>query len=257
MSLRLSVSKSKTFESCAKKYHFSYVLKLPRKEFSYHTFGKFVHKVLEDFHQLYLDGCDEPFNKTIGKCFKIALAEYGSKMDAEAKKEAFEIVNAYLKRITADKDSVKKVLSVEKKFDLEISPNVVLNGMIDRIQLDDDGIIHIADYKTSKSDRYLKKDLFQLLTYAYVLLQEDPTLNVIRGSYIMLRHNFKYITKDFNRDEILKVKDKYEKYAADIEAEKLWRPSPTILCSYCEFLDSCDSGSKFVKPQQEYGETSW
>ena len=69
---KLSVSKTKTFIDCKKKYNFTYILKMPRKEFAFHTLGKFCHKVLEDFHQLYIDGCKDPYNETFSKCFKNA-----------------------------------------------------------------------------------------------------------------------------------------------------------------------------------------
>src|SRR5690606_31482366 len=47
---RLSVSKVKTFDSCAAKFKYSYIEKLPKKEWDFHVFGTFCHDTLENFH---------------------------------------------------------------------------------------------------------------------------------------------------------------------------------------------------------------
>lgn len=255
--LRLSVSKTKTFLDCKAKYRFAYIEKLPRKDWDFHVFGKFVHKVLEDFHRIYIEGSNEPFSKIMTTVYKQAMTEYKAKMTPEARKEAYEMVEGYLKLISSEKESIKNVLSVEKNFDFHITDHVVLNGMIDRIQLDPDGVVHVCDYKTVKNKKYLKNDFLQLLTYAYVLYSEDPTLKKIRGSYILLRHKFEYITKEFTIDEVLKIKDKYEAYANQIEEERLWRPNPTPLCNFCDYLNKCEGGKSFLNKGSHYGETSW
>lgn len=256
--LKLSVSKTKTFLDCAKKYDFAYNLKLPKKEFEFHTFGKFVHKVLEDFHNEYLNGSTEPRNKVMGRVFKNAMAEYKHKMTSEAQKEAYEIIESYLKKISTEKNQAN-ILSVEKNFNIGLSEHVSINGMIDRIQVDPDGIVHVCDYKTVKNKKYLKNDFLQLLTYAYVIFTEDPTIEKVRGSYILLRHNFEYITKVFSKEEILQIKNRYEDYAKQIEEEKLWRPNPTPLCTYCDFIDSCKAGKDFVNKNKniKHGEVGW
>lgn len=254
--LRLSVSKTKTFLDCQKKYHFAYVLKLPRKEFSFHTFGKFCHKVLEDFHLAYINGSQEPYNVVMSAAFKTAAIEYKNSMTKEMRQECWDIIHQYLKIVYQD-NSVKKVIACEKNFDLNVDNKIILNGMIDRIQLDDDNVLHVCDYKTTKNKQYIKNDFFQLLTYAYVLMSEDPSIEKVRASYILLRHNFEYITKEFNKDEILAVKEKYLKYADTILAESEFKPNPTPLCNYCDFLDSCEAGRGKTNKSDVYGEIKW
>ena len=257
--IKLSVSKAKVFADCKRKYKYSYIDKLPKKEYEFHTFGKLCHKVLEDFHRHYIDGGTEPYHTQIGKCFNSALAEYAPKVTPEMKKECYEIINKYLMMISSDKKmgAAANVIAVEKDFNLVIKDKVLLNGFIDRVQLDADGVIHVADYKTSKNDKYLKNDFFQLLTYAYVMCLEDANIQTVRTSYVMLRMDFKYVTKDFSRKEIMKVEDKFIEYADNILAEKMFRPTPTILCKWCDFLDICESGKALVNPSAKYGETKW
>lgn len=258
--LRISVSKSKCFTQCKKQFQFSYIQKLPKKERDYHVFGKFCHKVLEDFHKAYINGSKEPLNKELSKAFKIAHKEYKERMTPEMVKECFDILHAYLKLVasgTSQFNTMKNVLTVEKEFFLPISDKVVLNGFIDKIQLDDDNVLHVADYKSTKNKKFLKNDFFQLLTYAYTMLQEDPKITKIRASYILLRHDFEYITTEFDVKQILTIKDKYLQYAQDMMTETEYKASPSVLCSYCDYLDICQEGQLRVKPSSVHGAINW
>jgi RecB family exonuclease len=257
--LRLSVSKTKTFLQCKKQYEFNYILKMPKKDRDYHIFGKFCHRVLEWFHQQYIDGCLLPYNSVMTDAFKVAWAEYKDKMTPEMKKECWEIVDSYLRLITKEKQQglPLNVIAAEKRFDFKLADNLVLNGAIDRIQLDADNVIHVADYKSTKHKKYLKNDFFQLLTYAYVIVSEDPSIKKVRASYILLRHDFEYVTKEFSKKEILEVKKQYEEYAEQILAEKEFAPTTSNLCNYCDFLQLCPAGKSKAFDQQVYGEVNW
>jgi RecB family exonuclease len=253
------VSKTKTFIDCKKKFQYAYIEKLPRKDWEHHTFGKFCHKVLEDFHNAYINGSTEPFNKTMSQAYKDAIVEYNDKMTPEMKKDCWKIIDQYLRNITqAKKDnSLPNVLACEKSFDIPLSEKVSLNGMIDRVQLDADNVVHVCDYKTVKNKKYLKNDFFQLLTYAYIMINEDPSIQKIRASYILLRHDFEYITAEFSASEINQIKDKYLDYAQQILEEKEYPPNPTPLCGYCDYLNLCPQGKSKVFDQHIYGEVAW
>lgn len=257
--LRLSVSKTKTFLDCKAKYKFCYIEKLPRKEWEFHTFGKFCHSALEFFHKQYIDGCLLPYNITMGDAFKHAWAEHKERMTPEMKKECWGILNKYLALASKEKQSgyPANVIAAEKRFDFQIADNLVLNGAIDRIQLDADNVLHVADYKTTKHKKYLKNDWFQLLTYAYVLYCEDPTITKVRGSYVLLRHDFEYITTEFSLNDILSVKDKFEDYASQMRTEKDFTPNPTALCNYCDYLEHCPAGKSKAFNKPTYGEVNW
>lgn len=252
---RLSLSKTKEFLQCKAKYNYSYNLKLPKKEYEFHTFGKFCHKVLEDFHNFYINGCQDSFNISMKKAWNLSIEEYKDKMTSEMKKECYEIINKYLKLVSQNKNIVKNVLACEKKFEINLEDKVILNGMIDRIQNDEDNVVHVADYKTSKSTKYLKNDFFQLLTYAYVISSEDPNIKKVRASYIMLKHDFEFITTEFDQEQIAVIKDQYIGYANQILAEKEFEPSPTILCNWCPYTNLCKPGA--IQIRQFSGEVEW
>ncbi len=252
--LRLSVSKTKTFNQCRKQFEFNYILKLPKKERDYHILGKFCHATLEWFHNQYIEGCLLPYNTTMTDAFKFAWSEYKDKMTPEMKKECWEIINNYLRSITGKKMTA---LSMEKRFELPIGENIILNGAIDKISLDDDNILHVADFKTTKNKKYLVNDWFQLLTYCYVIYTEDPTITKVRASYILLRHNAELITKEFGLDEILSMKDKFISYAEQIRNEKEFAPTTSALCKFCDFQEHCPAGKSMSRDNSMYGEVSW
>lgn len=255
--IKLSVSKSATFQSCKAKYKFTYIIKLPRKEFSYHTLGRFAHRILELFHLAYINGSTDSFDKVMSNSFNESLLEFKGKISLSAKEEVFNIIVSYLNLIKKDKSIVGKVTDVEKVFNLNINDQLILTGMIDRVQIDSDGIYHVVDYKTSKSKTYLKDDTLQLLTYAYVIYKEHPEIKKIRVSYIMLKHNCEFITKEFGLEEILSVKDIYEKFAHDIQTEEKFEANPTKLCLYCDFVSSCQQGLDVIKDTYNSGKTEW
>lgn len=260
--LALSVSKVKTFDSCKAKYRYCYIEKLPRKEWHFHVFGKFLHQILEDFHNELMEDSNLDFEILMNKCFKESIKKYKSLTKSQID-DAFKIIQEYLSQLKVQKNekSLPDILAIEKSFFIDLGGKVLLNGYIDRIQVDPDQVLHVADYKTTKDKKYLT-DYFQLLTYAFALMLEDPELEKIRTSYVLLRHGFEYITKEYTRKEVMKVGDKFIKYAENIGTEKLWRPEPQFLCKYCDYLDVCNEGKRYlvkrgVLNEPGFGAISW
>jgi putative RecB family exonuclease len=254
---KISVSKAKTFESCKKKFKFNYILKLKQKEFLFFDYGKMLHMVLEDFHRALMLDPNLNKSKVMGKCFKEARKKYGGKLSEDDIKEAYRTIDEYL-QILANEQTPAEILDVEKEFKVEIEGVVSLIGMIDRVQKDPDGVLHVLDYKTSKNMKYYEEDFFQMLTYAYVMLLEDPSLKTIRCSYMFLRHGFKCITKEFGPEDILVMGKEFVDYAAAMQSEKEFPANPNFLCNYCGFLPHCVEGLASTMPKiKKNGETSW
>lgn len=240
----LSVSKIKTFEQCKTKYRFAYIEKLPRKQMDFHYFGKFLHEVLENFHLKLIKNDERKYNVIMQECFMQALKSVnGVALTKEQKEEAFKICIVYLNKLVND---TCKVLSVEREFYLDINGALLLNGFIDRIQLDADGILHVSDYKTSKSKDYLKKDLFQLLIYALALCVENKDLKEVRTSYVMLKHDCELIEKSFKREQIMREADNIIKYSEAMMNEKIFQPSVGPLCKYCDYVEKCSEGQSWL-----------
>jgi putative RecB family exonuclease len=255
--LRLSVSKCKTFSSCKRKYKYTYIDKLPHKTWTFHSIGKFCHKVLEDFHNHYINGLNEPYNIVMSKAFKTAMSIYKKDINSDMKKECWNIINEYLKAISKKDNYFPNVLACEKNFELLVDNKFILNGCIDRLQLDADDVYHVLDYKTTKNKKYLKDDWFQLGAYAYIIASEDSDIKKIRASYVLLRHNFEHITTEFSINEILKIKDQFSEYVDLISVEKDFNPNPTRLCDWCDYVDICSKERNIVNFSSTYGEVEW
>lgn len=252
---KLSVSKAKTFKDCKAKYRFTYIEKLPRKEWDFHVYGKFLHEIFERFYQKRLNGDTGADNIVLSASWREAIANWKEKLSSEQIKEAKETCVAFLKNLKTD---TSRVIAVEDPFDIDIDGKVLLNGFIDRVQIDEDEMLHVSDYKTTKKVEYLEKDFFQLKTYAFVMCLRDPNLERVRTSYILLRHGLRLIPKEFSREEIMKIEDKFLEYAEKIHAEKLFRPKTSPLCKSCDHLEICEEGLRFTGKQiLTYGDESW
>jgi len=256
----LSVSKIKIFKDCPAKYKYLYVDRLPRKSFDFQILGQLAHSCLEYFYSLIKDGDVRPNNKIMTDAFKLAAKIY-PQADTDQKKEVWVMMNNYLNKIAKDANdnTLPRVTDIEGNFYIDIDGKVLLNGFIDRVQIDADGMLHVVDYKTTKSKSYLKDDTLQLQTYAYVKCLQFPELARIRTSYMLLKHDFESIVKEYSRKQIMKIENRFLQYAKDIKAEKLWRPSIGNLCKFCDFLEICDEGKEsfYKKINVKYGESDW
>jgi hypothetical protein len=164
--------------------------------------------------------------------------------------EAKEILYEY-KEILKE-EGIPNIINVEKPFYINVNNQILLNGFIDRIQIDKDKMIHVADYKTTKDKKYLD-DFFQVKTYCFALMLADESIKKIRASFILLRHHFDYMTEEYTREEILsEVPKKFVEGANKILEERLFRPSPQFLCKYCDYLTSCKAGEDFLQRRGIY-----
>lgn len=291
---KVSVSKYKTFDSCNAKYYFQYELKLPKKEWDHSIFGSFLHEVLERFEFETLLGSSVDDNLLMTKVFKECLKGlpfkvffgpkdenekilkgknssfdvWEGKLTKHQRKESFDILKDFLliRKNRKETGKLAQTKEVEKPFNIQIGDNIFLNGFIDLIRIDQDGVLHVCDYKSSATDKYLKKDPLQLKVYAYALFLENPELEVIRTSYIMLRISFKEITFEFTRKEAMECEKHFTKFVDQVKEETLFRATPSPLCSYCDFLDHCQDGKKKVeyfeqrsskKQDASFGEANW
>ena len=245
---RISVSKYKTFEQCKAKYRFNYIDRLPKKDHDYLVLGKFAHEVLERFYKKIIAGDLREDHLIMTEGYRESFAVWKDKLT----KDQIELVRGMVKQYLSIRSVHKKngtqplVTDVEKSFQIEFGNEFALIGYIDRVQTDPDGVIRVSDYKTSKDKKYLEKDFFQLQTYAYVILKENPDLKKIRVSYIMLKHNFDEIIKEFDAATIMKVENKFVERYNEIKQEGLYRPNTSILCDFCDFTESCKDGKDYL-----------
>ena len=255
-----SVSKIKTFDvksgGCHQKYRFGYIEKLPKKEWDFHFFGKYSHRVLELFERTMMQNIEKAKDPdfcvlTMLQQKEIALQEFGSKLTEAQINEAFNIFDIYLGQYceAQEKNLAPQVLAVEDEFYIDLDGKLLLQGVIDRREIDSDGVRKCTDYKTSKEMNFLEKDDFQLLTYCLVEFLRHPEEKIFRGSYVMLKHQCQAINFQYTPEEVWVAGEKFLNYAEEIQKEKLFRPNPTALCYYCDYNDVslCPEGARMTQ----------
>lgn len=238
----LSPSRIGTYKKCPRSYYYNYVAKLPRKEWDHFALGTFVHGVLEIFHMNFRQDTKEinlkKLMKDAFKQQKEASVKENIVLTEEVLLQARDILMAYLKR-TEDNGLGAEILSLEEEFELDISEKYGVRGIVDRIDRDPDGVLHIKDYKTSKNMKYMEP--FQLQVYGIFLLNKYPETDFFRGSYIMLRHDSMLISYDLNIEDVIKNKNIVIDYATRILEEQRWIAKPSGLCNWCDYQAICQN----------------
>lgn len=234
--IKLSASSMKTVDQCPLKYYYQYIEKAPKREWSHLKLGNLVHKALEIFHKMILKGDNRPLGQIMKDAFAKARVE--EKIDSsDILMEAKALLGDYLKSI---KNKMPNVRGIEVPFKIKIAENVLVRGFIDRVDVLNDGMFHIVDYKTTKNEKYL--DAFQLLVYGLWLKHKKPEVSKFKASYILLKHKSKYKSYMFNVNDIDNCKKKVLGFAEKInnnKAENKWVPVPTRLCNWCDFMPIC------------------
>jgi ATP-dependent helicase/DNAse subunit B len=239
--LTLSASRVNTYQQCPRKYYYSYVEKLPGKEWAHFDLGTLAHGVLEYFHETFKKDGDSTGLKTL---MKSAFQKQRKEMEKEKELlpeillEARNLLQEYLDNIEVQGIG-SEIISLEEKFNIPLNDKYCVRGVVDRIDKDPDGIYHIKDYKTNKNKKYMKP--FQLQTYGIHLLDKFPEVTRFRGSYVMLRFGGMLVPYDFNEEDVIKVKKNLIEFADKIIEEERWITKPSRLCDWCDFKGPCFS----------------
>jgi len=237
--LTLSASRVKTFQQCPRKYYYNYIEKLPRKDWPHFDLGTLVHGSLEHFHEDFKkDGSDLNLKRMMKLSFKIKRDEMEKEKSLadDTLLEARNLLLEYLNKMETDGIG-SNIISLEDDFDIPLTEEFSIMGYVDRVDLDNDGVYHIKDYKTNKSLKYM--DSFQLRVYGIYLLNKFPDIDRFRASYIMMRFGGSYVSYDFNKEDVEKCKKELIEYATRIMDEGKWMCKPSRLCDWCDFKDPC------------------
>jgi putative RecB family exonuclease len=165
---------------------------------------------------------------------------------AEFRADAELLVRQYFK--LEDPNRVR-LLGTELRLEVAVSPTLTLRGIIDRLELDDDGELVVTDYKTGKAPwgNHEQSRLGGVHFYAYlceqvlgrrpariqllhlrepVAISTVPSEQSIRGLQTRALAIWSAVEKACERDD--------------------FRPKPSRLCDYCAFKDRCPAWANAV-----------
>jgi len=241
-SLRLSPTAVACFRQCPQQYKFRYIDRLgdeyggPRP---YFTMGNHVHATLKEF--LTKVPLEQRNMETMVKLLRKNWHRYrvGFRGQEDERRWAEKALRQLSSFVTSHDTRIRPYL-VEAWFETEITPGLVLQGRIDRVDLQADRTLHIIDYKTGNTPE--ASDWTQLYLNALVLSRKTP-YPISKASFIYLSSSsvdtavIEEAVLDRARWDLLLT-------ARTIGCEKRFRPQPGVLCRRCDFKPICPARAK-------------
>jgi putative RecB family exonuclease len=242
----LSPSKVSAFTDCALAFRFSVIDRLPEPPSLAATKGTLVHAALERLHLL------APAERTVDAalaCLDEAAAELRTdpeyvelalpeEAEAEFRADATALVRNYFR---LEDPTRVRAIGLELLMEAEVD-GVRLRGIIDRLDVDDDGELIVTDYKTgaSPSERHERKRLSGVHIYSLLceqLLGRRPK----RVQLLYLRDPLALLTEPSDRSTRGTRRTLGAVWQAVERAceREDFRPHASPLCSWCAFQAWC------------------
>jgi len=242
--LYLSPFKISMFLECPRRYKFHYIdglaekFKKPKPHF---TMGENVHRTLKEFYD------SLPPQKRTKENLENLLREIWRQnragfRDREEEKKFGLLALSMLNKFYQETDITKKPLLLEKSYKINLSKEIILQGKIDRVDLEGDGLV-IIDYKTGKEPE--DNDYLQLIIYS-IIISQKINKQIKEASYWYLKNNCKVSINPTEKDlenGILEIKS----LAEIIKNEKKFKPNINKFCNWCEYLSICPMKEEIEK----------
>ena len=244
-----SHSRLSSFENCAKKFQYRYVLKIPAQSEGIEAFvGKRVHEILERLYVFVDQGMVPGVDKVVGRYHALydehvhpGLRIVKPDMTANDYRMNGErcIRNFYAQNYPFDGD---ETLGLEERvvFDLDEAGEYKMQGIIDRLVRKRDGVIEIQDYKTGRwvpSQKQLDEDRQLALYQIGVAKQygEEETIRLV-WHYVL---SGKVRTSTRTPEQLEELRADTIGVIDRIGAETEYAPKKNNLCNWCEYKSIC------------------
>ena len=237
--LRLSFTRVDTFEHCPRRFRYQYVDGLPQAPAPQLSFGSSIHAVLEwiyDRKHPVLPSLEETLQALFEVWDSKGYAEVERDEQLRAYEHARRVITAYHARIAAD--GLRLPAATEAWFELPVGPDIVVVGAIDRVDVDDDGALHVIDYKTNRKarPRAQVRGSLQLAIYALATAELYGTLpSSVALDFVVPGVR---VTVPVEELDLGAVPGRLAAVAARIRAGED-TPTPHRLCDWCDFRAIC------------------
>ena len=244
--MSLSPSRVSAFTSCPMQFRFSSIQKLPEPPGVATTKGTIVHRALEI---LFVRPAAERTPEALQADLVAALEEYrthpdyvGLQLDEAAaasfERECFDLVDKYF--AMEDPTTVREI-GLELWMTAEIG-DLTLRGIIDRLELDENGGLVVTDYKTGRapSGRYEQKSLAGVHFYAFLcqaVFGQIPSK--IRLMYLKTGETIETVP---SAQSVKFITTRTKAVWSAVERACTtgdFRPNTSNLCNYCSFQQWC------------------
>jgi putative RecB family exonuclease len=243
----LSPSSMGTFTSCPLAFRFSYIERLPETPSAPASKGTLVHLALQ--HLMWRPPAERTLVHAIADLDRAAAEiaadpefaqlELSDEEWAAFYTDAEKLVRRYFEM---EDPTVVQVLGLELRVAAETSDGVTIRGVIDRLELDEDGELVVTDYKTGSapSEGWEQKSLAGVHVYS-LLCERMFGRRPSRVQLLYLSKPERIVTCP--NDQSLRGVE--VKSGAVMKAVRIacarddFRPRPSALCSFCSFQEFC------------------
>ncbi len=242
---RISYSEINDYESCPKKYRYKYVLKIPVPLTHNATFGSVIHITLKDFYRL-VKSANQGFEgflekPTLDDLYRLYEKNWRSEgfeskeHEEEKKKEGYDILKKFYDKIYTGNE---QIVDLEKKFMFKVE-DIVVSGVVDRIDSIGEDVVELIDYKTGKarSQKDVDSDI-QLAIYG-VFAKETMQLKEVKASLMFLNEGIKMET-EIDEGKVEEAKKKIVKVARSIGKCEFRAKPDYFACKFCDYRSICE-----------------
>lgn len=214
----LSVSALNNFFTSPLKYFFRNLVRIPGSQTKALLYGTLVHEALEKFFAacrkeeaiLSETVLVREFEKALEKAY--LLHEYREELSVKGPEDLRGFYQQYRENFSHNIETEKKIKNIP--FVLEGGQEILLTGVIDKLEYLSDGTVCVVDYKTgrtwSEQTKEKKADLKRQLVFYKLLI--DRSLEMQNQGIIMSRGRLEFVeknrkTKKYECEEMIITKD--------------------------------------------------
>jgi len=243
----LSPSRVESFLSCPLAFRFASIQRLPDPPTQATTKGSLVHRALE---LLFLLAPAERTPGALDRCVADAIAEYRVHPDftelglddATTQRFFTECRELAANYMTLEDPRHVRAIGLELRLEAPVSDGLTLRGIIDRLELDDNGELVVTDYKTGRAPHpnFERKSLSGVQFYAF--LCESVFGRIPAAVRLMYLKSGEVITavpsSQSTRYMTTRTNAVWKAVATACDRDD-FRPKPSTLCNYCAYQRWC------------------